>query len=59
MWEIEELHRDVKALGLLILEEASGPPHDLHHQQRRQGAGSGAEPEERGGVPQVLERHLG
>ena len=36
-WEIEKLHRDVKALGLLILEEASGPPHDLHHQQRRQG----------------------
>jgi len=32
--------RDVKALGLLILEEgeASGLPHDLHHQQRRQGA---------------------
>ena len=47
--------RDVKALGLLILEEgqASGVPHDLHHQQRRQGAGGGAEPEERGGVPQV------
>ena len=43
-WEIEELHRDVKALGLLILEEgeASGVPHDLHHQQRRQGAGGGA-----------------
>jgi hypothetical protein len=59
VWEIEELHRDVKALGLLILEEASGPPHDLHRQQRRQGAGGGAEPEERGGVPQVLERHLG
>ena len=39
-WEIEELHRDVKALGLLILEEgeASGLPLDLHHQQRRQGA---------------------
>ena len=39
MWEIEELHRDVKALGLLILEEgeASGLPHDLyHHDQRRQ-----------------------
>ena len=54
-WEIEELHRDVKALGLLVLEEgeASGLPHDLHHQQRRQGAGGGAEPEERGGVPQV------
>ena len=53
--------RDVKALGLLILEEgkASGLPHRLHHQQRRQGAGGGAEPEERGGVPQVLERHLG
>jgi hypothetical protein len=32
--------RDVEALGLLILEEgeASGLPHDLHHQQRRQGA---------------------
>ncbi|WP_281034096.1 transposase [Metallosphaera yellowstonensis] len=32
--------RDVKALGLLILEEgeASGLPLDLHHQQRRQGA---------------------
>ena len=48
--------RDVKALGLLILEEgeASGLPHDLHHHdQRRQGAGGGAEPEERGGVPQV------
>nr|WP_245544535.1 hypothetical protein [Metallosphaera yellowstonensis] len=53
--------KDVEALGLLILEEgeASGPPHDLHHQQRRQGTGGGAEPEERGGVPQVLERHLG
>jgi len=37
--EIEDLHRDVKALGLLVLEEgeASGLPHDLHHQQRRQG----------------------
>ena len=36
--EIEELHRDVKALGLLILEEgeASGLPHDLHRGQRRQ-----------------------
>ena len=47
--------KDVKALGLLVLEEgeASGLPRDLHHQQRRQGAGSGAEPEERGGVPQV------
>ena len=55
MWEIEELHRDVKALGLLVLEEgeASGLPHDLHRDQRRQGAGGGAEPEERGGVPQV------
>jgi len=53
--------RDVKALELLILEEgeASGLPHDLHHQQRRQGAGGEAEPEGRGGVPQVLERHLG
>jgi hypothetical protein len=52
--------KDVEALGLLILEEgqASGVPHDLHHQQRRQGAGRGAEPEERGGVPQVLERRL-
>jgi len=32
--------RDVKALGLLILEEgeASGLPLDLHHQQRRQRA---------------------
>jgi len=31
--------RDVEALGLLVLEEgeASGLPHDLHHQQRRQG----------------------
>ena len=59
--EIEELHRDVKALGLLVLEEgeASGVPRDLHHQQRHQGAGGGAEPEERGGVPHVLERHLG
>nr|WP_172634150.1 hypothetical protein [Metallosphaera yellowstonensis] len=53
--------KDVKALGLLVLEEgeASVLPHDLHHQQRRQGAGSGAEPEERGGVPQALERNLG
>ena len=52
--------KDVKALGLLVLEEgeASGLPRDLHHQQRRQGAGSGAEPQERGGVPQVLERRL-
>ena len=44
-WEIEELHRDVKALGLLVLEEgeASGPPHDLHHHdQRRRGAGGGS-----------------
>jgi len=59
--EVEELHRDVKALGLLILEEgeASGVPHDLHRGQRRQGADRGAEPEERGGVPQVLERRLG
>ena len=40
--------------------ETPGLPHDLyHHDQRRQGAGGGAEPEERGGVPQVLERHLG
>jgi len=53
--------KDVEALGLVLLEEgeASGLPHDLHHQQRRQGAGSGAEPEERGGVPQALERNLG
>jgi len=53
--------RVVKALGLVLLEEgeASGLPRDLHRQQRRQGAGGGAEPEERGGVPQVLERHLG
>ena len=54
--------RDVKTLGLLVLEEgeASGLPHDLHHHdQRRQGAGGGAEPEEPGGVPQALERHLG
>ena len=53
--------RDVKALGLLILEEgeASVLPHDLHHQQRSQGAGWGAEPEERGGVPKILERRLG
>jgi len=55
--EIEDLHRDVKALGLIILEEgeASGLPHDLHYQQSRQRA----KPEERGGVPHVLERHLG
>ena len=61
MREIEELHRDVKALGLLILEEgeASGVPHDLLRDQRPQGAGRGAEPEERGGVPQILERRLG
>jgi hypothetical protein len=57
-WEIEELHRDVKALGLegssFWRREASGVPHGLHHHdQRRQGAGGGAEPEERGGVPQV------
>ena len=54
--------KDVKTLGLLVLEEgeASGLPHDLHHRdQRRQGAGRVAEPEERGGVPEVLERHLG
>ena len=43
-WEIEELHRDVEALGFLVLEEGEAPglPHDLHHQQRRQGAGGGA-----------------
>ena len=62
-WEIEELQGTSRpwAGGLLILEEgeASGLPHDLHHQQRRQRAGRGAEPEERGGVPQVPERHLG
>jgi hypothetical protein len=57
-WEIEELHRDVKALGLedssFWEREASGLPHDLHHHdQRCQEAGGGAEPEERGGVPQV------
>jgi hypothetical protein len=52
-WEIEELYRDVKALGPEE-REASGLPHDLHHHdQRRQGADRGAEPEERGGVPQV------
>ena len=36
--------RDVKALGLLILEEgeASGLPHDLHHDQRRQIADRGS-----------------
>ena len=47
--------------GLLVLEEGEAPglPRDLHRDQRRQGAGGGAEPEERGGVPQVLERHLG
>ena len=58
-WEIEKLHRDVKALGLedsslWRRERLQGVPHDLHHHdQRRQGAGGGAEPEERGGVPQV------
>jgi len=59
--EVEELHRDVKALGLILLEEgeASGLPHDLHRDQRCQGAGRGAEPEERGGVPQALERRSG
>jgi len=32
--------KDVEAPGLVLLEEgeASGLPHDLHHQQRRQGA---------------------
>ena len=61
MWEIEDPPRDVKALGLedSSFWGASGLPQDLHHQQRRQGAGGGAEPEERGGVPHVLERHLG
>jgi len=55
VWEIEDPPRDVKALGLedSSFWGASGLPHDLHHQQRRQGAGGGAEPEERGGVPQV------
>jgi hypothetical protein len=60
--EIEDLKGTSRAWagGLLILEEgeASGLPHDLHHQQRRQGAGGGAEPGERGGVPQALERRL-
>jgi hypothetical protein len=32
--------RVFKALGLVLLKEASGLPHDLHHQQRPQGAGS-------------------
>ena len=44
-WEIEELHRDVKALGLedSSFRGASGLPHDLHHHdQRRQGAGGGS-----------------
>jgi hypothetical protein len=47
-WEIEKLHRDVKALwtgGLLVLEEGETPglPRDLHHHdQRRQGAGGGS-----------------
>jgi len=51
--------RDVKALGLED-GEASGVPRDLHyHDQRRQGAGGGNEPEERRGVPPVLERRLG
>ena len=61
-WEIEELHRDVKALGL---EDSS-----FWRRERLQGYLTiftisnvvrelGAEPEERGGVPQVLERHLG
>jgi len=64
VWEIEELQGTSRpwAGGLLVLEEgeASGVPHDLHHHdQRRQRAGGGAEPEERGGVPEVLERHLG
>ena len=48
--------RDVKALGLLVLEEGEAPglPHDLHHHdQRSQGAGGGTQAEERGGVPQV------
>jgi len=49
--------RDVKAHSSFW--GLRGLPHDLHRQQRRQGAGGGAEPEERGGVPQVLERHLG
>ena len=44
MWEIEELHRDVKALGLVLLEEGETPglPRDLHRDQRRQGAGGGS-----------------
>jgi hypothetical protein len=46
-WEIEELHRDVKTLGLedssFWRREASGVPHDLHHHdQRRQGADGGS-----------------
>ena len=44
-WEIEKLHRDVKALGLedSSFRGASGLPHDLHHHdQRRQGAGGGS-----------------
>ena len=45
-WEIEELHRDVKALGLedssYWRREVSGLPHDLrYHDQRRQGADGG------------------
>ena len=42
-WEIEDLQGTLRpwAGGLLVLEEgeASGLPHDLHHHQRRQGAG--------------------
>jgi len=62
-WEIEDLQRTSRPWNWRTPRsgggEASGLPHDLHHQQRRQGAGGGAEPEERGGVPQALERHLG
>ena len=62
VWEIEELHRDVKALGL---EDSS-----FWRRERLQGYLAiftimtnvvrelGAEPEKRRGVPQVLERHL-
>ena len=61
-WEIEELHRDVKALGLLVLEEgeASGLPHDLHHHdQRRQGAGGELNLRSVEAFLRSVERHLG
>ena len=42
-WEIEDLQGTLRpwAGGLLVLEEGETPglPHDLHHHQRRQGAG--------------------